>query len=145
MKHFTRFYPWLVLLLALVLAGCAGGGGAAGEVDSIEEGDGLGREGMVLITEENVSEGVEMQIGQQAVVMLDDGYDWAVNATPDMVFSKMKGATLQEGEQGIFEAKFAGSATLQAIGKPVCLQADPPCTDPQKQYLIKVRVRPASN
>lgn len=143
MIRITRFYLYVLVVLALVLAGCGGGGAASGD-EAGEEGGELSREGMIMITEEHVESGIELEVGQQAVLMLEAGYDWAVNATPDLVFSKVKDAELQEGEQAIFDAKFAGSATIQAIGKPQCLAEDPPCKDPQKQYLIKVKVLPSS-
>jgi hypothetical protein len=97
---------------------------------------------MKEITMDAVESGVEMKIGETAVAKLDPAYDWAIKVTPDLVVGPVKDAVLGEGEHGQFAAKIAGSAVMQATGKPVCAKDNPPCETPQKQVLIKIKVTP---
>ena len=137
-KRVLRYIPWMVLVLALVLAGCGGGGEAAPGEPAAEE----AAADRVEITMDSVASGVEMKIGQEAVLKLDPGYTWSANVTPVLVMSKVQDAELLEGEQAVFVAKLAGGAVVQATGKAVCAADNPPCPTPPSQLTIKIKVTP---
>lgn len=142
MNRNRRLWPILLVLLALILASCGGG---AAEVESVEEEAGAGEaaaEEQVVITADSVKDGVEMKIGQKALVKLDTTYDWDLVITPNLVADKVKDAVLAEDTQAEIEAKLAGSAVIQGIGRAKCKQDNPPCDTPSKQLLIKIKVTP---
>jgi hypothetical protein len=143
-KGVIRYIPWIIVVLALILVGCSGGGEAASGSggDAPAAGGDQSGQGRVDITMDSVKDGVTMKIGEQAVLKLDPGFTWETNVTPELVVSKVKDAPLQEGEQAVFEAKLGGSAVVQAIGKATCKKDNPPCPTPAAQVMIKIKVSP---
>jgi hypothetical protein len=128
----------IVLILILVLAGCAGGGPEAAEEENTGE-EQTSAEAMV-ITADNAETGVEMKIGSQAVVKLDPAFSWRITTTPSLVLDNVDDAVLGEGEQALLEAKLNGSAVIQATGRALCRDEDPPCDTPGQQMRIEVKV-----
>lgn len=146
MKRLSFTWFWLVIVLVIALAGCSAGGAApeSGGGSTAPDAGGKGdAQGNIVITQDSVASGVEMKVGERAVVQLDPGFNWNVVASPDLVLSQVKDAPLEAGQQAVLEAKLPGNAMIQATGKPACAKDNPPCATPQAQMLIKIKVNPA--
>jgi len=142
MNRIHRFWLLLVLVLALLLASCGGAAEVEGGGEDPGAGEEAAAEDQLIITESAVKDGVEMKIGETALVKLDPGFTWDVVVTPNLVADKVKDATLAEGVQAEIAAKLAGSAVIQLTGKATCAKDDPPCPTPAAQMLIKIKVTP---
>jgi len=59
-----------------------------------------------------------------------DIYEWTVEIDNQDVFALNTGETAPEGTQGFFSALNAGTATLTAVGDPLCRKVSPPCGVP---------------
>ena len=149
MNRSVRYWPWILLLiLALALAGCGGAaaapstGGTGAEATSAPGGSASSASGDAVLTPDAAAQQTEVTKGQTVVVKLPTDFNWSLDVTPTIVMSQVKDAQLQPDEQGLFDAKVAGSAVIQAIGKPACAKDSPPCATPQVSYLFKIKVNP---
>lgn len=156
MNHYSRVWLVLFVVLALVLAGCssAGGetaapaGGAGNQQAAPTSGGDTGAAAaqsgdQVVITKDNQGKTVEMTVGQKLLVKLGEDYDWRVDVTPAFLLSQVSDAQLNKGEQGMYEAKMNGQATVQATGSPVCAKAEPACKDPNVQFNVSIKINAA--
>lgn len=137
MNRLTRSLLFIALIIMIALAGCAGNP-AAGD----GEGDGAAEEAVdaAVISQDMVDTEVAMKVGEEAVVTFDPAYNWDITTTPSLVVDHVADAVLEEGQQARLVAKRAGSAVIQATGRALCRQDDPPCTDPTLQLTVKLRV-----
>lgn len=147
MRGNRLLWLFLVLALALILASCGGGAPEAAGEGGAEGGEeaGGGEEAsadQLVITVDSVKTGVEMKIGQTALVKLDPGFTWDIVVTPNLVADEVKDAVLADDVQAEIIAKLNGSAVMQATGKATCAKDDPPCPTPTSQLLIKIKVTP---
>lgn len=137
MKQYFRITA--LLLLIIVLAAC--GGQAPADTGSEDSGSQAGEASPAetsnpIVNEESAGQTINLKLGDRVDVFLSPDYDWTYLVTPDMVVGDAADAVLAEGAMGQLEAKFAGKATFQATGKPLCKQDDPPCDTPQKQFTV---------
>lgn len=158
MNHYSRVWLVLFVVLALVLAGCSSAGsetaapapaGGAGNQQAAptsggDTGAAAAQSGdQVVITKDNQGKTVEMTVGQKLLVKLGEDYDWRVDVTPAFLLSQVSDAQLNKGEQGMYEAKMNGQATVQATGSPVCAKAEPACKDPNVQFNVSIKINAA--
>jgi hypothetical protein len=96
--------------------------------------------GGLAITLDNVGQTLMMKPKQGFLLKLGESFVWSVSFTrADVVTSNQK-VTLEPGEQGVFVARTKGKTSLVAIGKPQCLQDDPPCTRPDVMFQMDIIV-----
>lgn len=135
LKRQRKFwYAVLIVVLAFALVSCGGGATQAptsgGSTGGNETGGGAAAS-QVVITTDSQGKTVEMKVGQQLLVKLGTEGNCKVDVTPTFLLNEVTGTPLNAGEQGLFEAKMQGSATVQAT------------CDNSKQYNISVKISPA--
>lgn len=131
-----RRYLWFVVIVVLVLALASCGGGATqpaktGETPAAGTSGGGATGTQVVVTPDMAGKTIEMTVGQQLLAKLGTEGNCKVDVTPTFLLNPVEGATLNEGEQGLWEAKMNGSATLQAT------------CDNSKQYNVSIKINPA--
>ena len=141
MKRLSRSLLLVTLMLLIMLAGCAGGGPEAGGEENGAGGEESASDALV-ITQDMADSEIEMKIGTEAVVKFDQTYAWDVITTPSLVLSAVPDAVLADDEQARLVAKLNGAAVIQATGRAVCKQDNPPCDTPNRQIRIEVKVAP---
>jgi hypothetical protein len=70
----------------------------------------------------------------------DDVYNWEVTIDRQDVVTLKKGVMVIKGAQGIYDALAPGTATLTAVGDPLCRQSAPPCGMPSILFKITLIV-----
>ncbi len=127
MDRRIRISLWLLVIIALALAGCSGGaspqpsGGdtAATSAPAGGSGSGGGASGsQVVVTAADAGKTVQMKVGQQLLVKLGTDKPWKVDVTPSFLLATVDSTKLNDGEQGLYEAKMKGQATVQATAGP---------------------------
>lgn len=74
---------------------------------------------------------MDVNVGDVLSLDLDAGYDWSPAVSDYSVLAE---------EQGGFRAVMPGSATLTAVGNPLCYTASPPCLAPSVLFTLGVNV-----
>jgi hypothetical protein len=100
-----------------------------------------GATGQLTVTQADQGKTVPLHVGDRFLLALGEGYDWTVNIDNQNVVSRVIGILTVRGSQGIFEAHQAGTATLTAMGDPVCRQSQPPCGQPSILFTVKLGVQ----
>ncbi len=95
--------------------------------------------GTVVVTLAQAGGTVGLAVGQHLELQFGTAYQWSITVTGSGVLAAVL-APLQAGAQGLWAAERAGTASLQAIGNPVCLQATPPCGMPSREFSLTVIV-----
>jgi hypothetical protein len=71
------------------------------------------------------------QVGDTFLLDLGtDVYDWTVTVDNQDVIALKMGLMAIKGAQGTFDALSPGTATLTAVGDPLCRKSSPPCGMP---------------
>jgi hypothetical protein len=70
-----------------------------------------------------------------------DVYNWTVTIDNQDVAALKVGVTVPKGAQGMFDALSAGTATLTAVGDPLCLKSSPPCGMPTILFRVTLVVQ----
>jgi hypothetical protein len=96
--------------------------------------------GTVVVTLAQGGETVDVAVGQHLELQLGTAYQWSISVTGSGVLTAVS-ARLPTGVQGLWVAERGGTASVQAIGNPPCLQAKPPCAMPSREFAITVIVR----
>ena len=119
MERRIRITLCFFILAGLLLAACgsaapSGGSGAAPTAAGGSESSGGGNQ--VVVTQADSGKTIQMKVGQQLLVKMGTDEKWKVDVTPAFLLPAVADATLGEGEQGLFEAKMNGKATVQVTG-----------------------------
>ena len=94
------------------------------------------------ITLEDKGKTFNMKVGDSFLLNLGtDIYDWTVTVDNENILHLKMGVMVIRGAQGIYDALALGTATLSAIGNPVCLQSSPPCTMPSILFSVTLIVK----
>ena len=96
--------------------------------------------GTVVVTLAQVGQTIDLAVGQQLVLQLGSTYQWTVQVSGSGVLAPTS-VPSQAGQQGAWIAERAGTAQLQVIGNPFCLQLKPPCGMPSRAFTVTVVVR----
>ncbi|MDD5341439.1 MAG: hypothetical protein PHC97_03330 [Patescibacteria group bacterium] len=85
---------------------------------------------------------INMKVGDNFLLDLGDQvYNWAISVSDQSVVSREVNILVIRGAQGVYKAHKAGSATLTAVGDPLCRQSKPACAIPSILFTLKVNVR----
>ena len=96
--------------------------------------------GTVVVTLAQAVGTVGLAVGQRLELQLGTVYQWSISVTGTGVLAAMS-APLPTGVQGLWVAERAGTASVRAIGNPLCLQAKPPCGMASREFSLTVVVR----
>jgi hypothetical protein len=97
--------------------------------------------GGLVVTLDYAGQTITMRPGNGFMLQLGQSYTWQVTIDPaDSLTPNMK-ITPEPGEQGVFIARKSGEATLTAIGEPLCLKENPPCSRPNLLFTLKLIVK----
>ena len=92
------------------------------------------------VTSNENNKSVTMGAGDSFLLHLGEGFDWNVTIDDQSVISKKIGVLIAKGAQGIYEARSVGTATLTAVGDPLCRKSIPVCGAPSILFTLKIRV-----
>jgi hypothetical protein len=82
------------------------------------------------------------QVGDSFLLNLgDDAYEWTVTVDNQDVVALKMGMMVIKGAQGIFDALAPGTATLTAVGDPLCRKSTPPCMIPTILFKVTLIVQ----
>ncbi len=70
-----------------------------------------------------------------------DVYDWRVEIDNQDVLSRVPNIMVIRGAQGIYKAHNPGTATLTAVGDPLCRKSTPACGMPSMIFHLTVIVQ----
>jgi hypothetical protein len=94
------------------------------------------------ITLEDKGKTFTFQIGDSFLLNLGDGvYEWTVTVDNQDVVALKVGVLVIKGAQGIFNALAPGTATLTAVGDPLCRKLTPPCMIPTILFKVTLIVQ----
>jgi hypothetical protein len=110
-------------------------------MDTEETGDLPDYYGGLVITMDYVGQTITMRPGQGFVLRLGKDFHWVVSITPADLLTINKKITPELDEQGVYIARKQGLAVLSAIGEPICLRSNPPCTRPKVLFQLKLDIR----
>ncbi len=96
--------------------------------------------GGLVITLDDVGKALTMRRQGGFLLRLGEEYNWSVTVTPPDVLTQNQKISLEPGEQGVFIARQKGSAVLRAVGEPVCLIYNPPCSRPAVLFEMNVLI-----
>jgi hypothetical protein len=74
----------------------------------------------LVVTERDNGTTLHLVVGQRFILDLGHRVEWAVNATPPQVVQPVAGSPQIAGAQGLYVARTAGTAVLNAVGSPDC-------------------------
>jgi hypothetical protein len=94
-----------------------------------------------VLTLDDNGKTITLQVGERFQLELGEAYDWTVTVADPAIVSRVVNATAARGAQGLYEAHEMGTATLMAVGDPVCRKAQPPCAAPTIQFVIALIVQ----
>jgi hypothetical protein len=101
----------------------------------------LGSEGYLLISQGQLSQPIELAIGQRFTIQLDEGFTWEVRVAESGILLLLSDPVVGPGFTVSFEAVQAGQSQLEISGDPLCRQATPPCMRPSLFFSVVVRVK----
>ena len=84
---------------------------------------------------------ITLSVGESFLLKLGEDYNWTVTVADQTIVSRVKNISVVRGAQGVYEALLAGKTSLTANGDPVCLQANPPCKLPSRQFTLEIVVQ----
>lgn len=94
------------------------------------------------ITLEDKGKTFTFQVGDSFLLNLGDGvYEWTVTVDNQDVVALKIGVLVIKGAQGIFDALAPGTATLTAVGDPLCRKSTPPCMIPTTLFKVTLVVQ----
>ena len=96
--------------------------------------------GGMEISLDNTGQTIQLKKGQNFLLNLGENYRWNVTVQPSEILSRNMKITPGIGEQGLFIARAKGTATLRAVGLPICRMAQPPCNRPDVLFQIQVLI-----
>jgi hypothetical protein len=96
--------------------------------------------GGLVITLDNAGQTIPLKKGQNFLLSLGSNYQWDVTVVPVEILSRNMKITPGAGEQGLYIARQPGTATLSAVGNPICRMAQPPCERPSVLFRINVLI-----
>lgn len=97
--------------------------------------------GSLTVTLDDVGQTIPLQKGESFSLYLGDSYQWDVIVDPPEAASRNIKITPEKGEQGIYIARERGKAVLKAIGRPTCLQSNPPCARPDVLFQVQILIQ----
>jgi hypothetical protein len=97
--------------------------------------------GGLVITLDHVGQTITMKPGQGFVLRLGGEFQWDVVIDPGNLLTINRKITPEQGEQGVYVARQKGAARLSAIGRPNCLQNDPPCSRPSVLFKLNLDIQ----
>ena len=68
-------------------------------------------------------------------------YEWNVTVDNQNVVALKMGVLVIKGAQGLFDALAPGTATLTAVGDPLCRKSTPPCMIPTILFKVTLVVQ----
>ncbi len=96
--------------------------------------------GVKTVTLDDDGKTLTLQMDKTFLLKLGEEYDWNISIDDQTVISREVNVLVVRGAQGIYRAHKPGSATLTAVGDPVCRKAVPPCAAPSRQFRLSVVV-----
>jgi hypothetical protein len=93
------------------------------------------------ITLVNDRQTIVLNVGQQVLLNLGEGYDWTVYIADQSVLSRAIGVMPIRGAQGVYVARQPGETLLTAAGNPTCRGQTPPCEMPSRAFQVNVVVK----
>jgi hypothetical protein len=99
--------------------------------------------GEKIITLDNNRQTILLLANERFLLKLGEGFDWNITIDDQNIVSRLVGVTVVRGAQGIYVAHKPGSATLTAVGDPVCRKEHPACMAPTIEFQIQVVVKGA--
>ena len=91
--------------------------------------------GMVVVQKEDTNQTINLGLHDRFILMLGSDLNWTVKFDPVGSITRVPNSTSTGGIQGIYETQQSGTATLNAIGAPIC-KAGEACP----QFLINITV-----
>jgi hypothetical protein len=101
----------------------------------------MGNAGYLLISQDQLSQPIELAIGQRFTIQLDEGFTWEVRVAKPDILLPLSDPVVGPGFAASFEALQAGQSQLDISGDPLCRQATPPCMRPSLFFSVIVRVK----
>ncbi|MCZ7385849.1 MAG: hypothetical protein O8C63_14050 [Candidatus Methanoperedens sp.] len=83
---------------------------------------------------------ITLQVDETFLLKLGEGYDWNISIDDQTVISREVNVMVIRGAQGIYRAHKPGSATLTAVGDPLCRKSVPACGAPSRLFRLNVIV-----
>lgn len=93
-----------------------------------------------MVTQENNNQTIELKTGESFLLKLGEEHNWNIEIDNNDVVSRVKNIAVIRGAQGIYEAKMPGSATMSAVGEPLCREEVLPCGAPTVLFKIQINV-----
>ncbi len=101
----------------------------------------VGSEGYLLISQDQLSQPIELATGQRFTIQLDEGFTWVVQVNEPDILLSLSDLVDRPGFTASFEAVQTGQTQLKISGDPLCRQATPPCMRPSLFFSVVVRVK----
>jgi len=92
------------------------------------------------ITLDDDQKTIPLQVDETFLLQLGEGYDWNISIDDQTVISREVNVMVIRGAQGIYRAHKPGSATLTAVGDPLCRKSVPACGAPSRLFRLNVVV-----
>lgn len=93
------------------------------------------------ITLEDNGKTFHYHVGDSFLLNLgSDVYDWNVSIDNQDIVALKVGVMVIRGAQGLYDALNPGTATLTAVGDPLCRQSSPPCGMPTILFKVTLVV-----
>ena len=92
-----------------------------------------------VITSEHDRGTLTLNLGEQLLLLLGEGYDWTVTISDDASLTLVEPPA--QGTQGLYQAAQPGTVELTAIGDPICRKTKPPCGMPTVLFRLVVVVQ----
>lgn len=96
--------------------------------------------GTVVVTLAQGGGTVGLGVGQHLELQLGTAYQWSISVTGSGVLAAVQ-APVPTGVQGLWVAARPGTASIRAVGNPLCLQAKPPCGIASREFTLTAVVR----
>ncbi|MGB8215841.1 MAG: hypothetical protein WCE94_00915 [Candidatus Methanoperedens sp.] len=92
------------------------------------------------ITLDDDQKTITLQVDETFLLNLGEGYDWNISIDDQTIISREVNVMVIRGAQGIYRAHKPGSATLTAVGDPLCRKSIPACGAPSRLFRLSVVV-----
>lgn len=96
--------------------------------------------GGLVVTLDHAGQTILLKKRQNFLLSLGKDYNWTVTVAPESVISRNMVLTPEPGEQGVYVARGSGTASLRAVGEPVCIFFDPPCMRPSLLFEAQIEI-----
>ena len=94
----------------------------------------------VVVTLAQAGGTIDLAVGQHLELQLGTAYQWSICVTGSGVLAAVP-APVPTGVQGLWVAERPGTASIRAVGNPLCLQAKPPCGMASREFTLTAVVR----